>query len=44
MSYGKSYGKTDVNTLAFGVQSISIAYIASFLKSNGCDVRPVDLT
>ena len=43
MPYGKSYGKIDIKYLDFGVTPVGLAYIASFLKSKGCDVKLVDL-
>ena len=43
MPYGKSYGKIDIKNLDFGVPPVGLAYIASFLKSKGCDVKLVDL-
>ena len=43
MPYGKSYGKIDIESLDFGVPPVGLAYIGSYLKSAGCDVRLVDL-
>lgn len=43
MPYGKSYGKIDINDLGFGAPPLGLAYVASFLKQAGCDVRLIDL-
>lgn len=43
MPYGKSYGKIDIKDLGFGVPPVGLAYVASFLKSAGCNVKLVDL-
>lgn len=43
MPYGKSYGKIDIKNIDFGVPPVGLAYIASFLKTSGYNIRLVDL-
>ncbi len=43
MPYGRSYGKIDIKDLEFGVPPVGLAYVASYLKEKGEDVKLVDL-
>lgn len=43
MPYGNSYGKINVKSLGFWVPPVGLAYVGSYLKEKGFEVKLIDL-